>query len=153
MEMNCLDRKTQVKIRRVADVELPKYETAGASGLDLRAAISEPMTLKPMERQLVPTGIQIELERGWEAQVRPRSGMSWKRGLTLVNCIGTIDSDYRNTIMVPMINLSEEEQTIQPNDRIAQMVICPVEQVELVEVEDLSDTVRGLGGFGSTGVQ
>ena len=153
MEMNCLDRKTQVKIRRVDDVELPKYETAGASGLDLRAAISEPMTLKPMERQLVPTGIQIELERGWEAQVRPRSGMSWKRGLTLVNCIGTIDSDYRNTIMVPMINLSEEEQTIQPNDRIAQMVICPVEQVELVEVEDLSDTVRGLGGFGSTGVQ
>ena len=111
------------------------------------------MTLKPMERQLVPTGIQIELERGWEAQVRPRSGMSWKRGLTLVNCVGTIDSDYRNTIMVPMINLSNEEQTIQPNDRIAQMVICPVEQVELVEVEDLSDTVRGLGGFGSTGVQ
>ena len=119
--------------------------------MDLCAAISEPITLKPLERKLVPTGLKIELEHGYEAQVRPRSGLSIKHGITLINCIGTIDEDYRGEICVPIVNLSNETYTIQPDERIAQMVIAKVEQAEIkVEVE-LTETARGEGGFGSTG--
>ncbi len=130
---------------------LPEYKTEGAAGMDLCAAISEPLELKPLERKLVPTGLKIELEHGYEAQVRPRSGMSIKHGITLINCVGTIDEDYRGEVCVPIVNISNETYTIQPDERIAQMVIARVEQAKLEVVTELTETVRGEGGFGSTG--
>lgn len=130
---------------------LPEYKTEGAAGMDLCAAISEPMELKPLERKLVPTGLKIELEHGYEAQVRPRSGLSIKHGITLINCVGTIDEDYRGEVCVPIVNISNETYTIQPNERIAQMVIARVEQAKLEVVTELTETTRGEGGFGSTG--
>ncbi len=143
---------TILKIKRLAHNKiLPEYKTEGAAGMDLSAAIEEPITLKPLERTLVPTGIKIELEHGYEAQVRPRSGLSIKHGITLINCIGTIDEDYRGELCVPVVNLSNEEYTIQPQERIAQMVIARVEQAKIEVVTELSDTERGEGGFGSTG--
>ena len=119
--------------------------------MDLCAAISEPMELKPLERKLVPTGLKIELEHGYEAQVRPRSGLSIKHGITLINCVGTIDEDYRGEVCVPIVNISNETYTIQPDERIAQMVIARVEQAKLEVVTELTETTRGEGGFGSTG--
>ena len=107
---------------------LPEYKTEGAAGMDLCAAIAEPVTLKPLERTLVPTGIKIELEHGYEAQIRPRSGLSIKHGITLINCVGTIDEDYRGEVCIPVVNLSNETYTIMPDERIAQMVIAKVEQ-------------------------
>lgn len=143
---------TILKIKRLTHNKiLPEYKTEGAAGMDLSAAIEEPITLKPLERTLVPTGIKIELEHGYEAQVRPRSGLSIKHGITLINCIGTIDEDYRGELCVPVVNLSNEEYTIQPQERIAQMVIARVEQAKIEVVTELSDTERGEGGFGSTG--
>ncbi len=130
---------------------LPEYKTEGAAGMDLCAAISEPLELKPLERKLVPTGLKIELEHGYEAQVRPRSGLSIKHGITLINCVGTIDEDYRGEVCVPIVNISNETYTIQPDERIAQMVIARVEQAKLEVVTELTETVRGEGGFGSTG--
>ena len=130
---------------------LPEYKTEGSSGMDLSAAIDEPITLKSLERRLIPTGIKIELPLGYEAQVRARSGLSIKHGITLINAIGTVDSDYRGEICVPVVNLSAEEYTIQPNERIAQMVICKVETANIVVTEELESTDRGSGGFGSTG--
>lgn len=130
---------------------LPEYKTAGASGMDLSAAIDEPIVLKPLERCLVPTGLKIELEHGYEAQVRPRSGMSIKHGITLINCVGTIDEDYRGELCIPVVNISNEEYTIQPDERIAQMVIAKYEQAKIEVVTELTETVRGEGGFGSTG--
>ena len=130
---------------------LPEYKTEGAAGMDLCAAISEPMELKPLERKLVPTGLKIELEHGYEAQVRPRSGLSIKHGITLINCVGTIDEDYRGEVCVPIVNISNETYTIQPDERIAQMVIARVEQAKLEVVTELTETARGEGGFGSTG--
>ena len=130
---------------------LPEYKTEGAAGMDLCAAISEPMELKPLERKLVPTGLKIELEHGYEAQVRPRSGLSIKHGITLINCAGTIDEDYRGEVCVPIVNISNETYTIQPDERIAQMVIARVEQAKLEVVTELTETTRGEGGFGSTG--
>jgi len=130
---------------------LPEYKTEGSSGMDLSAAIDEPITLKSLERKLIPTGIKIELPFGYEAQVRARSGLSIKHGITLINAIGTVDSDYRGEICVPVVNLSAEEYTIQPNERIAQMVICKVETANIVVTEELENTDRGSGGFGSTG--
>ncbi len=130
---------------------LPEYKTEGAAGMDLCAAISEPMELKPLERKLVPTGLKIELEHGYEAQVRPRSGLSIKHGITLINCVGTIDEDYRGEVCVPIVNISNETYTIQPDERIAQMVIARVEQAKLEIVTELTETTRGEGGFGSTG--
>ena len=131
---------------------LPEYKTEGASGMDLCAAIEEPITLKPFERILVPTGIKIELEHGFEAQVRARSGLSIKHGITLINAIGTVDEDYRGEICVPIVNLSTESYTIMPDERIAQMVIARYEKAEIEVVECVSKTCRGEGGFGSTGV-
>ncbi len=130
---------------------LPEYQTEGAAGMDLCAAIETPILLKPFERKLIPTGIKIELEHGYEAQVRPRSGISIKHGISLVNCVGTIDEDYRGEVCVPVINLSTDEYTIQPNERIAQMIIAKVERAKIEVVQSLSETARAAGGFGSTG--
>lgn len=143
---------TILKIKRLEHNKiLPEYKTDGASGMDLCAAIEKPITLKPLERKLIPTGLKIELEHGYEAQVRPRSGLSIKHGVTLINCIGTIDEDYRGELCIPIVNLSNEDYTIQPDERIAQMVIAKYEQAKLEVVTELSDTKRGEGGFGSTG--
>ena len=130
---------------------VPEYKTEGAAGMDLCAAISEPITLKPLERKLIPTGLKIELEHGYEAQIRPRSGLSIKHGISLINCVGTVDEDYRGEVCVGLVNVSNEEYTIQPDERIAQMVIAKVEQAKIEVVTELSETVRGEGGFGSTG--
>ena len=130
---------------------LPEYKTEGAAGMDLCAAIDEPIELKPLERKLIPTGLKIELEHGYEAQIRPRSGMSVKHGITLINCVGTIDEDYRGEVCVAVVNISNEEYTIQPDERIAQMVITKYEQAKIEVVTELTDTNRGEGGFGSTG--
>lgn len=119
--------------------------------MDLCAFLKEPLTLKPLDRKLVPTGLKIELPQGFEAQIRPRSGMSIKHGITLINCIGTIDEDYRGEVCVPVVNLSKEPFTINNGDRIAQMVIAPVTKAQIQVTAELSDTQRGEGGFGSTG--
>lgn len=131
---------------------LPFYETEGSAGMDLRAFIDEPLTLKPGQRMLVPTGLYIELPVGYEAQIRARSGLAIKKGIGLVNGIGTIDSDYRGEIKVILINWGEEDFVIENGDRIAQMVIARYERVEWKETDDLSETKRGSGGFGHTGV-
>jgi len=142
----------KLKIERLGhNKHLPEYQTDGAAGMDLHAAIDEPVELKPLERKLIPTGIKIELEHGFEAQVRPRSGLSIKHGITLINCVGTIDEDYRGEVCVPLVNLSNETYTIQPQERIAQMVIARVERAEIEVTAELSDSARGAGGFGSTG--
>ncbi len=131
--------------------ELPGYQTGGASGMDIRAWLSSPVTLQPMERQLIPTGLYMALPHGFEAQVRPRSGLAIKRGLTLVNTPGTIDSDYRGEVMIPLINLSTEAQVINDGERIAQMIVAKYEQVSWQVVDDLETTARGAGGFGHSG--
>ncbi len=143
---------TILKIERLPHNKcLPEYKTAGAAGMDLSAAIEEPITLKSLERALIPTGIKIELEHGYEAQIRPRSGLSIKHGISLINCVGTIDEDYRGEVCVPVVNLSNESYTIQPQERIAQMIIAKVEQADIEVVSELTETARGAGGFGSTG--
>lgn len=143
---------TVLKIERLPhNSVLPEYKTEGAAGMDLCAAISEPVELKPLERTLIPTGLKIELEHGYEAQIRPRSGMSIKHGITLINCVGTIDEDYRGEVCVAIVNVSNEAYTIQPQERIAQMVIARVEQAKIEVVTELTETARGAGGFGSTG--
>lgn len=142
----------QINIINKSPFPLPQYETAGSAGLDLRANIAAPIRLGPLERNLVSTGLFIELPIGFEAQVRPRSGLAIKKGLGLVNAPGTIDSDYRGEIKIILVNLSNEPQTIEPGERIAQMVIAKYEQIEWSEVAVLSETERGEGGFGSTGV-
>lgn len=130
---------------------IPSYQTDGAAGMDLCALTNEPITLKPLERKLIPTGLKMELPKGYEAQVRPRSGMSIKHGITLVNCVGTIDEDYRGEICIPIVNPSTENFTINNGDRIAQMIIAPVTKANIEIVTELSNTQRGEGGFGSTG--
>ena len=143
--------RTVLKIERLPHNRfVPEYKTDGAAGMDLCAAISEPLTLKPLERALVPTGMKIELEHGYEAQIRPRSGMSIKHGITLINCVGTIDEDYRGEVCIPVVNISNETYTIQPDERVAQMIIARVEQAKIEVVAELSETERGAGGFGST---
>ena len=132
---------------------LPNYETEGSAGMDLRANIDAPITLSPLERFMIPTGIFIELPQGYEAQVRPRSGLAAKRGLTCLNSPGTIDSDYRGELKVILVNLSNETQVIEPEERIAQIVIAKHERVTWQEVNVLNDTQRGAGGFGSTGTK
>jgi dUTP pyrophosphatase len=143
-----------VSIRRAEgndDLPLPTYETAGAAGMDLRAAVREPLAIPPHEWRAVPTGIHIALPSGYEAQVRPRSGLARKFGIGMVNSPGTIDSDYRGEVMVLLINHGAEPFAIQRGDRIAQMVVAPVVQVQWSEAEALDDTARGAGGFGHTG--
>ena len=133
--------------------DLPQYESDAAAGLDLRANIEAPIVLAPLQRRIVPTGLSIALPEGYEAQIRPRSGLAAKYGLTVLNAPGTIDADYRGDIGVILINLSEEEYTLQPGERIAQMVIAPFVQIRWEEVNSLSATARGEKGFGSTGKQ
>ena len=130
---------------------MPSYSTPLSAGMDLRADLSEPVTLKPLERQLVPTGLYIELPAGYEAQVRPRSGLAAKHGISIVNSPGTVDADYRGEIKVILVNLSTEDFVIAPGERIAQMVVARHERVEWEEVEVLETSERGEGGFGSTG--
>jgi dUTP pyrophosphatase len=142
---------TKVQIVNKSIHPLPEYQTAGSAGMDLKAWLPEPVTLQPMERRLIPTGLFIALPVGFEAQIRPRSGLAVKRGLTLVNTPGTIDSDYRGELMVPMINLSSEIQVLTDGERIAQMIIAKYEQVSWQEMAELEVTERGAGGFGSSG--
>ena len=131
--------------------ELPKYETAGASGFDIRAQLSESLLLQPGQRVLIPTGLSFEIPLGYELQARPRSGWAIKQGISLVNSPGTIDADYRGEVKVIIINLGQEPVAVNDQDRICQMVLCPVFQCAFEVVETLSDTARGAGGFGSTG--
>ena len=132
---------------------LPSYATDGASGMDLRAFIDEPITLKPMERSLIPTGLFVQIPEGYEGQVRARSGLAIKHGIGLVNSIGTIDSDYRGELKIPVINFGNESFTINNGDRVAQLVIASYERVAPIMVSDLDETDRGEGGFGHTGVK
>ena len=133
--------------------QLPAYATIQSAGMDLRANLDEPVTLHPMERRLIPTGLYIALPEGYEAQVRPRSGLALKHGLTVLNSPGTIDADYRGEIGVVLINLSQQDFVVNDGERIAQMVIARYEQGELVEVEALDETERGEGGYGHTGTR
>ncbi|PHI03039.1 dUTP diphosphatase [Fusobacterium polymorphum] len=144
-------KKIQVKVIREKGVELPKYETGGSAGMDVRANIKEPITLKSLERILIPTGLKVAIPEGYEIQVRPRSGLAIKHGITMLNTPGTVDSDYRGELKVIVVNLSNEAYTIEPNERIGQFVLNKIEQIEFVEVEELDSTERGEGGFGHTG--
>ena len=142
----------KVKIKKVRDnAILPSYATTGAAGMDMYTANEEPVTLKPLQRELIPLGVAIELEEGYVAKIYPRSGLAAKKGVTLSNCTGIIDCDYRGEIMASLVNLSYDEYTVQPGDRVCQMIIMPVEKAELTEVEELGSTERGAGGFGHTG--
>jgi dUTP pyrophosphatase len=141
----------KVKVINKSQYTLPKYATPYSAGMDLRANITESQTIQPLERVLIPTGLFIELPQGYEAQIRPRSGLAIKHGITLVNTPGTIDADYRGEIKIILINLSDTDFEIVPGERIAQMIVSRFEQVEWFETEILSDSDRGAGGFGSTG--
>ncbi|MDR2610618.1 MAG: dUTP diphosphatase [Clostridiales Family XIII bacterium] len=142
----------EVRIRTEAGAPLPEYETRGSAGMDLKAYVDAPVTIAPGKRYLVPTGIYLELQDGYEAQIRARSGLAAKRGVTMANGVGTIDSDYRGEIKVALVNLGDEDFIIENGDRIAQMVIARYERVTWSVSDELSDTERGGGGFGHTGV-
>lgn len=144
---------TEVKIVNTSPNSLPAYATSGASGMDVKADLLAPKTILPLERMLIPTGIYIELPPGFEAQIRPRSGLALKQGITCLNTPGTIDSDYRGEIKIILINFSNEAQIIHSGDRIAQMVIQKVEHITWNEVKQLEQTTRSEGGFGHTGKQ
>lgn len=143
----------KIKIVNRGSQQLPAYATPESAGMDLRANVAEPVVLRPLERRIIPTGLYMALPPGYEAQVRPRSGLAFKHGITVLNSPGTIDSDYRGELGVLLINLSNEDFTIEAGERIAQMVIARHEQGEFVEVEELDDTERGAGGYGHTGVK
>ena len=143
----------KIKIVNRGSQQLPTYATPESAGMDLRANITEPVVLHPLERRIIPTGLYIALPPGYEAQVRPRSGLAFKHGITVLNSPGTIDSDYRGELGVLLVNLSNEDFTVKAGERIAQMVIARHEQGEFVEVEELDDTERGAGGYGHTGVK
>jgi len=143
----------KIRIVNKSKHELPAYETKASAGMDLRSNIDEPVFLKPLERQLIPTGLFIELPVGFEAQIRPRSGLAIKKGISLVNTPGTIDADYRGEIKIIVINLSNQEVGIDDGERIAQMIISKVEQAQWIEVDVLGETERGAGGFGHTGIK
>lgn len=143
----------KINIINKSQHDLPSYETFASAGMDLRANINEPITLQPMERALIPTGLFMELPVGFEAQVRPRSGLALKKGITCLNSPGTIDADYRGEVGVILANLSKDVFVIENGERIAQMVVAKHERAEWIEVEQLSTTERGAGGFGSTGIK
>lgn len=140
------------KLNHAKDLPLPNYESVSAAGMDLRAALNETVVLKPGERKLIPTGLQMAVPEGYEAQIRPRSGLAIKNGITMLNTPGTIDADYRGEVKVIAVNLGENDFEINHGDRIAQLVIAPVTQFPVVEVDELTETERGEGGFGSTGI-
>jgi dUTP pyrophosphatase len=142
-----------VPIKNHSSNPLPEYTTSGSAGMDLRASLAEPVILQPLERQLIPTGLFIELPDGYEAQVRPRSGLAIKHGITVLNSPGTIDSDYRGEVKIILINLGQEPFSIQSGDRIAQMVVQPVCRVAWQEAAELQESARGAGGFGHSGHQ
>jgi dUTP pyrophosphatase len=142
----------KVKIVNRSDNPLPGYSTSFSAGMDLRANLQDPVVLSPLERKLIPTGLYVELPEGYEAQIRPRSGLALKKGISVLNTPGTIDADYRGEIGIILVNMSKEEFTVQPGERICQMVINKVETVIWEEVEDLEESARGAGGFGHTGV-
>ena len=143
---------TKILLKRLSNrVLLPKYETAGSSGMDIAAFIEKSIEINPGEKALIPTGFSVSIPKGFEIQIRPRSGLAAKKGISVLNTPGTIDADYRGEIKVILINLSKDKFLLENNLRIAQMVVCPVVQAELEEVEDLDKTIRGSGGFGSTG--
>jgi len=142
----------KIKVINISNHDLPHYETEASAGMDLRANMTEPITLKPLERAIIKTGLFIEIPVGYEAQVRPRSGLAVKKGITVLNAPGTIDADYRGEIGVILINLSAENFVVENGERIAQLVIAKHERAEWIESQNLSETVRGEGGFGSTGV-
>jgi dUTP pyrophosphatase len=141
-----------IKIINTSPNPLPAYETAGSAGMDLRAYLAEPVVLAPFQRQLIPTGLFMELPLGFEAQIRPRSGLALKHGISILNSPGTIDADYRGEIKILLINLSETDFKIESGDRIAQMIIARHEQVKWEEAEVLTETIRGAGGYGHTGL-
>lgn len=141
------------KLPHANDLPLPEYESKSAAGMDIRAALETPVTLRPGERTLLPTGLQMSVPEGFEAQIRPRSGLAIRNGITMLNSPGTIDADYRGEVKVIAINHGNENFTVEHGDRIAQMVIAPVTQFPVKEVNDLSSTDRGEGGFGSTGIK
>ena len=143
----------QIKVINKSHHPLPQYATALSAGMDLRANIPEPVTLKPMERRLIPTGLFIALSPGFEAQIRPRSGLALKHGITVLNTPGTIDADYRGEVMVLLVNFSAQDFVVADGERIAQMVIARHEQAEWEETDQLDETVRGAGGYGHTGVK
>ncbi len=145
--------KVILKIINKSANELPAYATNGASGMDLRANLNEPVTLNPLERYMIPTGIFLEIPAGYEVQVRPRSGMAWKHGITCLNSPGTVDSDYRGELKVILVNISNEAHTIHNGDRIAQMVVSSISHATLREVEILESSERGEGGFGHSGIK
>tara|TARA_B110000467_G_C18310140_1_gene477523 strand:+ start:272 stop:715 length:444 start_codon:yes stop_codon:yes gene_type:complete len=142
-----------VKIINRSKNDLPQYETPLSAGLDLRADLEIPIVLTPMQRKLIPTGLYIELPAGYEAQIRPRSGLAYKKGLSVLNSPGTIDADYRGEVGVVLVNLSKQVVTLEPKERIAQMVVAKHERVNWLEAEEITDTERGAGGFGSTGIK
>ena len=145
---------TKIQIKKLSNfVSTPKYETPGSSGMDIAAHIEEKIIINPGEKSLVPTGFSLAIPRGYEVQIRPRSGLAAKKNITVLNTPGTIDADYRGEIKVILINLSKEKFIIENGERIAQMVVCPVVQAKFEEVKELSDTVRGSSGFGSTGTK
>tara|TARA_B100000780_G_C20976221_1_gene389923 strand:+ start:57 stop:497 length:441 start_codon:yes stop_codon:yes gene_type:complete len=144
----------KIQINKLSnEVSIPKYETPGSSGMDLAAYVEAVIIINPGDKALIPTGFSLSIPQGYEVQIRPRSGLAAKKGITVLNTPGTIDSDYRGEIKVILINLSKDKFTIKNGDRIAQMVVCPVIQARLEEVQELSDTARGTGGFGSTGTK
>ena len=145
--------KVVVNIINNSSNQLPAYETSGSAGMDLRASLSEPVVLQPLQRALIPTGIHIALPDGYECQIRPRSGLAAKHGITVLNSPGTIDADYRGEIKVILINLSNEPFTINPGERVCQMIVSRYSRVDWVQVDELDDTTRGIGGFGHTGVE
>ncbi len=141
----------QIRIINKSNNPLPAYETSGSAGMDLRAFVSEEVELKPLDRKLIPTGLFLEIPEGYEAQLRPRSGLAFKHGISLPNTPATIDSDYRGEIKIALINLSNEVFIVKNGERIAQMIIAKHEKAELIQVEEINETKRGEGGFGSTG--
>ena len=143
----------QIKVVNKGNQPLPKYQTAQSAGMDLRANIDAPVLLKPLDRKLIPTGLHIALPEGYEAQIRPRSGLAIKKGITVINTPGTIDPDYTGDVGVILVNISNEDFVVQPGDRIAQMVINKFEQAKFEVVEELNETKRGEGGFGHTGIK
>jgi dUTP pyrophosphatase len=140
------------KLEHAHDLPLPGYETPHAAGMDLRAALEKPVTLQPGQRRLIPTGLQMALPAGYEAQIRPRSGLAYRNGITMLNTPGTIDADYRGEVKVLAVNLGEDAFTVHHGDRIAQMVVAPISRFVVEESSELPETKRGEGGFGSTGV-
>ena len=150
--METVNNCVRVRVVRTTNQQLPAYETELSAGMDVRAELDRPIVLDPGSRDLIPTGLYMEIPAGYEVQVRPRSGLAYKRGLTILNAPGTIDADYRGELGVLLVNTSSEAQTIEPGERIAQLVISPVYRIEWLEVDELGKTDRGGGGFGSTGV-